>query len=361
MHVMLAQMDRSTVPSSAPTQTRRGTPVSGITEAPHVIIPGAAGTMNTMTGSAGPLRNGEVVDLRPDTSVTNTLVRQEIIECAMAYLRLDIEDARRITINFKPQNAEGNLNSTIQQELAEVIGIPDLPTTLFSVKYQDPPEDKMSIYGFFRVGLPDLLKDYITPMVTKDGPLEATGDNDGNVYKLKLMEHAVKEFKEATRRENKEYWFHLIIDQESRLSIRDLLTATDNHIGQWGFKVQDHPDAFKRLPSANREQGLAKIHVEYEVDLDRVPLDRWNCYYFEEIASRILLDPKTYKLGKIWFEPARFKKLFGACNICGINTTRCNGHEMKQITGSKRPTAAENAAAARARIAQNAKKKFSFN
>ena len=89
-------------------------------------------------------------------------------------------------------------------------------------------------------------------------------------------------------------------------------------------------------------------------------LDRWNCYYFEEIASRILLDPKTYERGKIWFEPERFKKLFGACNLCGINTTRCNGHEVKKITGSKRPTAAENNAAAKARIAQNSKKKFTF-
>ena len=42
MRVMLAQMDRSTIPSSAPTQTGRGTPVSGITEAPRAIIPGAA-------------------------------------------------------------------------------------------------------------------------------------------------------------------------------------------------------------------------------------------------------------------------------------------------------------------------------
>ena len=33
---------------------------------------------------------------------------------------------------------------------------------------------------------------------------------------------------------------------------------------------------------------------------------------------------------------------------------------MKQITGSKRPTAAENNKAAKARIAQNSKKKFTF-
>ena len=102
-----------------------------------------------------------------------------------------------------------------------------------------------------------------------------------------------------------------------------------------------------------------KIHVEYEADLDRVPLDGWGCYYFGEDINSILLCTETYERGKIWFAPETLAKLFGACNMCGINTKRCLGHEVKN-TGIKRPTAAENNAAAQARIAQRGKKKFSF-
>ena len=78
------------------------------------------------------------------------------------------------------------------------------------------------------------------------------------------------------------------------------------------------------------------------------------------VTNRTILQ-NLYERGKIWFEPERFKKLFGACNFCGINTARCNGHEVKKLSGVKRPTAAQNAVAAQARIAQRGKKKFSFN
>ena len=361
MRAKIAQMPPSAAPSSVPTQTYPSKATSPTNEEELAVAkPPALGAGTTVTGTG----RDEVVDLRtdPDEGKMTKMqwIKQDIIECAAAYLLLDITDARRITLNFKPQNAERNLNSTVQTEIAEATGIPDLPQNIFAAKYFDPPAEKESIYGYFRLTIPSLLKDYIPPMVTTGGALELTGDDDGNVYKLTLKEYVAKVFKETKRKANKEQWFHLIVDEETQKSMRELLTATDNHIGKWGFKVMDHPDSFKRLPTADKEMGTAKLHVEYEVDLDRVPLDRWNCYYFEDIES-ILLDTDTFERAKIWFPPELFKKLFGACNFCGINTARCNGHEVKKLSGVKRPTAAQNTAAAQARIAQRGKKKFSFN
>ena len=64
----------------------------------------------------------------------NKLIKQEVIECAAYFVEMEITDARRVTVNFKPQKAEANLNATIQQEIAEATRIPDLPPTLFSIK-----------------------------------------------------------------------------------------------------------------------------------------------------------------------------------------------------------------------------------
>ena len=359
MRAKTAQMNPSAAPSSVPTQTHPSKATSPTNEDEMAAAKPALGDGTSVAGTG---RN-EVVDLRTDPDegkMTMThLIRQDIVECAAAYLLLDITDARRVTLNFKPQNAERNLNSTVQTEIAEATGIPDLPQNIFAAKYFDPPAEKASIYGYFRLTIPSLLKDYIPPMVTTGGALELTGDDDGNVYKLTLKEYVAKVFKETKRKANKEQWFHLIVDEETPKSMRELLTATDNHIGKWGFKVMDHPDAFKRLPTEDKEQGSVKIHVEYEVDLDRVPLDGWGHYFFEEIDS-VLLNPLTNERGKLWFAPRSFHKLYGACNLCGINVSRCKGHEKKKVTGVKRTTAAENMAAAQARIAQRGKKKFTF-
>ena len=123
MRAKIAQMPPSAAPSSVPTQTYPSKATSPTNEEELAVAkPPALGAGTTVTGTG----RDEVVDLRTDPNegkmTTKQLIKQDIIECAAAYLLLDITDGQRITLNFKPQNAERNLNSTVQTEIAEATG-----------------------------------------------------------------------------------------------------------------------------------------------------------------------------------------------------------------------------------------------
>ena len=273
--------------------------------------------------------------------------------------QLGITQVMAAQLNYDPSKAEGNLNATLQNNLATATGIDDIPTGLYNVRFV-PPKPGSGKEGHFVCHVPADLGELVK---TKEVLVEFTGDGSGNNYQLEYADYIPFD-KKKSRPKNDTYWFHLIPDEPAMaLPRRVLYEGTAKHIGCFGMKIMDHEGAFEAKLTADKEQQDGrKFHVEYDVDTLLVPIKFG--YANIEGLNTIVFDPDIPgATGKLWFRPDLLKKVFGACKVCYKHEAVCLGHDdapkPTSNAAGKRPVA-DQVNAAKRRMAEKAAKQKEF-
>ena len=267
--------------------------------------------------------------------------------------------------NYNPYNACANLNFSLQDTLATNSGLTNIPQGLYDVSYAPPSPG--AEHGNYICQIPGAFQKLVksAPVISD---LEFTGDGNGNNYQLEYADY-VTYAKKAKRPKNDAHWFHCIPDESAMpLPIRTLYEGTNTHIGNYGMAIQEHEWAFEpKLTKDKEKQDNRKFHVEYDLNLDKVPLK--NGIFNVVGLNTVVFDPDIPgATGKIWFRPDLLQKIFGACKVCYGPLAHCLGHddkpELSKAEGKRAaPSAADRNDAAKRRITETAAKnkgKFKF-
>ena len=286
---------------------------------------------------------------------------QACLDAAPHHFILEITDVKSPLANYNPEAAVTHLNAVLQDALATVSGINEIPVEFFQVAFEAPP-GLLGTHGHFICSIPEPLKVHIPNLTNKGGPLEFTGDDWNNAYKLELKAYTPKEYSaEMPREKNEKYWLHLILARGNTLKKRDLYELTKLHLSKFGMAIQDHDHAFYQKKGGSNEQGSNKWHIEYTLDDAKVPHGAGGYWDISQLQS-METDPVTHERATIWTTPANLGSVFGACDKCWKHHQVCAGHDekKKRSLGPKREskqTADENA---KRRMAKKAEQRFAF-
>lgn len=340
----MASRAGSPTPETAPAITTAGTaPIPPtLTTRPHIPATSTGSATTTLTASA------------PKPTL------QEMTQAGAFLFDLSIAAVKQASINYDPRDAVLNLNASIQEAACTETGIEDLPLTLFRVIYNPPPPYAAATeHGYYQIRVPAPLREFYiknTPPLKKDGPLAFTGDDKGNAYKLLLKAHTKKTFKAQDRIPEDTPWCHVIADKDSEIGMRELYTLSRDHLASFGLNILDHPDAFKMIADASKEQGAGKAHVFFDIKFDTVPTT--NGLYDLRGITRFIVDHETNERAGVWIKPEVLAKEFNICSKCLLNFNACPGHDP---TNKKRDMpAATKAANARQRIRARSGKEHAF-
>ena len=358
-------MSGDTTQKPSAMQSRAGTPPTGASEVAQTLARAVAN--DAMHPPHAALNDGM---MQPPAGLENAIVKayniDDVKKSGNFIFNLKIIAAKLVQINYDPKKAEGNLNAQLQDAVATISRVPDMPANLFHVAYVPPPPPET--YGMYTCHVPAAF----TEMATSPAFLAIlthTGDDDGNNYKLEYAAHVARTNK-SKRPKNDTYWFHLDpSDEAMKRPIRELYEKTNVHITKFGMSIQEHDKAFVPKLTANKEQRDGnKIHVEYDLNPALVPRDEYGRMCIIGLKN-IDFDPEVPGCdGTLWFRPDLLERIFGACKVCHKHLQVCIGHEPKPPQNKaegKRPIAEEAAANAKRRMAAKAAKAktggFSFD
>lgn len=276
---------------------------------------------------------------------------------------LVITDMKTVVAHYDPAQATANLSAVMQDQLEAAAKLVDVPTAMYRVTFVRPKMTSTdSPYGKFLCRVPGPFRAYVADLTAPKNPngrLAFTGDDMGNVYKLKLEDHIKLDFSaNAPREKNEKYWFHIITREDCTVTARDLYERTAVHIAKFGMTIQDHDGAFYQMAAQNKEQGTCKWHCEYHLDKDKVPMDANGVWWDISGIRWMVVNDDTNERVKLWIKDVNLDRVFGACNVCYKHKRVCEGHGEQ--SGLKRPSSQDQAAAAQRRKAGKAKKTFGF-
>ena len=294
--------------------------------------------------------------------VAKTLTINDLTQATPANFKLNITAVKVANSNYDPKNAVGNLNAQIQNLTQQSTGL-DIPPALFRTLFVPPDTTASSMdHGSFLVRVPEPLLDICTkaaPPIDAKGPLAFTGDDKGNSYALTFAEYFQRTNKASAPIPQDTPWFHLIPKSDTKLTDRELYEMTSEHIAKFGFTILDHPEAFHKLLTKDKEQASGKYHVSVSVNHEQIP--QTHHYYDMTGIDSFEADPETHERVTIWFAPQTLRDECRVCSKCFHHIDICKGHEGPPNNDGKRKSKAVADANAKARIAAKAAKASGFS
>ena len=361
------------IPSTGTTQrvTRVQSPVREASDTSMLPTQQAAAQLAAM--AAAPNTHGvqhvaETHNTERETSVVPKISEQEMRDAGTLFFNLRITDMQTTTINYNPANAIDNTNANLQDYIARMTNIPDLPASLFQLSYREPDYTDLSSsakkYGYFFIGVPEpvfsIMPEATNP-IAPDGPLAFTADDNGNIYKLVYEEYIRREAKAYDRIDpNDPHWMHVKPRQDCELAPMIIKARTQTHIAKFGLTIRDHEEAFKKLMNKEKTASRNMYHTVYDICHGQTKyVDTPNGPTIDVRGiQRFLLDEDTNEYASIVFHKEPMEKALSSCHVCYAPLFVCGGckEPAKQITGGKKPmTAEQKNAAAQHRLSKKVK------